>query len=261
MNISIRPGNAVPRRRRWLRALHRWLGVASALFVMLLATTGIALNHSHDWRLDQRYVHWSWLLDAYGIEAPPLQASFADDGHRVSLLAGHLYYDGRLVVEDVGQIKGFVSLDPLMLTATADDIVLLTSTGELVERFDLGSGLDGAIERIGKWRGRVVIAGGGGYLLSDAEVSAFTALTEVDEKGTEWSVASAPSAAETASLQEQFRGRGLTVERLMADLHSGRIIRSGGPLLMDLVAVFLIVLSVTGLLLWLRRSRGSVTRS
>jgi hypothetical protein len=30
---------------------------------------------------------------------------------------------------------------------------------------------------------------------------------------------------------------------------------------MDLVGVFLIVLSVTGLLLWLRRGRRSVTRS
>jgi len=260
MNISTRPDNPTPARRR-LRALHRWLGIASALFVLLLATTGIALNHSHDWRFDQRYVNWPWLLDAYGIEAPPLQASYADGEHRVTLLGEHLFFDGRLVADDIGQLKGFVALDPMMLALTADEMVLMTSAGELVERFDPGSGLNGEIERVGKWSGRVVIASDGQYLLSDAEVTGFLPSNEVAENGIEWSVASAPPAVETARLQQQFRGRGLTIERLLADLHSGRIIRTGGPLLMDLVGVFLIVLSVTGLLLWLRRGRRSVTRS
>ena len=50
-------------------------------------------------------------------------------------------------------------------------------------------------------------------------------------------------------LEAAWRGRGLTVERLLLDLHSGRILGEAGPLLMDLVAVFLIVLSLSGLIL------------
>jgi hypothetical protein len=57
-------------------------------------------------------------------------------------------------------------------------------------------------------------------------------------------------------LKEQYRGRGLSVERVIADLHSGRVIGIVGPFVMDVVAVLLIVLSLSGLLLWLR-PRGS----
>ncbi|MBT8047129.1 MAG: hypothetical protein HKN57_09205 [Xanthomonadales bacterium] len=257
MNTSTRPDNSIPKRRRWLRTVHRWLGIASALFVLLLSGTGIALNHSHDWRLDQRFVQWPFLLDAYGINAAPLQASFADGGHRMSLLGERLFYDGRLVAESVMQLRGFLSLDGLHLVATAQGIVLLTPEGELVERLDLTSVLPEEIDQLGEWRGRAVISSGREAYLGDAEVTRFERWGDAQEEGIRWSVASVPAEQEIALLQEQFRGRGLTVERLVADLHSGRIVQSAGPLLMDLIAVFLIILSVTGLMLWLRRSRRS----
>ena len=57
------------------------------------------------------------------------------------------------------------------------------------------------------------------------------------------------------SLKSAWRGRGVTVERLLLDLHSGRIFSAAGPLLMDLVAVFLILLSVSGIILSKVRNR------
>ena len=47
-----------------------------------------------------------------------------------------------------------------------------------------------------------------------------------------------------------------TVERLLTDLHSGRIVPAIGVRFMDLVGVFLVVLSATGILLWARGSRN-----
>ena len=52
----------------------------------------------------------------------------------------------------------------------------------------------------------------------------------------------------------QYR-RGLTVERVLADVHSGRIFATTGTLIMDAVAVFMIVLSLSGFVLWLQHSR------
>ena len=66
---------------------------------------------------------------------------------------------------------------------------------------------------------------------------------------------SPPAAAELAVLQTLYRGRGLTVERGLADVHSGRIFASTGTLIMDAVAVFMIVLSLSGFVLWLQHSR------
>ena len=56
------------RRRNTLTIWHRRLGLTAALFVLLLATTGLALNHTDGLRLDERYVGAGWLLRWYGIE-------------------------------------------------------------------------------------------------------------------------------------------------------------------------------------------------
>jgi uncharacterized iron-regulated membrane protein len=51
-----------------------------------------------------------------------------------------------------------------------------------------------------------------------------------------------------------YRGRGLSLERVILDLHSGKILTRAGPVLMDAVGVILIALSVIGLLMWSRRN-------
>jgi uncharacterized iron-regulated membrane protein len=39
---------------------------------------------------------------------------------------------------------------------------------------------------------------------------------------------------------------------VIADIHSGRIVTITGPYLMDAVAILLIILSITGVVMWLR---------
>jgi uncharacterized iron-regulated membrane protein len=59
------------------------------------------------------------------------------------------------------------------------------------------------------------------------------------------------------SLQAKYRGRGLSVERVLADVHSGRIVNITGPYLMDAVGLLLIALSVTGIVMWARPRKKS----
>jgi len=56
--------------------------------------------------------------------------------------------------------------------------------------------------------------------------------------------------------RERFAGMlqpGISVQRLLLDLHSGRIAGRSGPLVMDLIAVFLGVLSLSGAWLFFKR--------
>ena len=73
-----------------------------------------------------------------------------------------------------------------------------------------------------------------------------------------WSNASPPGADELAALAKAWRGRGVTVERVLLDLHSGRIFGLVGKLVLDLIAVVMIVLSVSGLLLARLRARNGI---
>jgi len=238
------------------------MGLASVFFVLMLSVTGLALNHSSDWQLDRRYVKWSWLTSTLGVRAPDPAASFADRGHRVTLLGRRAYFNSREIPRELDSLKGLVTARELAIVATQGAILLLTLDGELVEHIDLTSDLPGPIERIGIANERPVLETGGSYLIGDADVTGFSRWPVEDRGDVAWSTASDPSPAELAAIKDMYRGRGLTVERLLIEIHSGRILGAAGPLLLDLVAVGLIVLSISGLVVWVRgANRGNGARN
>lgn len=254
MNGSSANNGGTAGKRGWLRRLHRWLGIAVLCFVLLLAATGIPLNHSAEWRLAERHVQWQWLLAAYGIEAPAPAASFADGGHRATLLGDRLYFDGQELAREVDALSGTVSSGGTVVVAADRDVFLLTPGGELVERMRLGERLPGAIAALGRAGERVVVRSGAALYRFDGDLLDLEPWPEGASDGVRWSAETPAAAGELAAIEALYRGRGVTVERLLADLHSGRIVARLGPLVMDLVAVLLIVLSLTGLWMW--RQRG-----
>lgn len=251
---AARPDDA-RRPRVWLRRWHRWLGVAAAIFVLLLSVTGIALNHGSELQLDRRYVSWPWLLDAYGIHAPEPSASFTDRGRRATLLGHRLYLDAREIAADVDTLAGLVVVDGIVVVASGAALLVLTPDGDLVQRIALGSDLPRPVRRIGRTGERVVLAGGGGRYRSDAEVTHFQPWSGSADADVAWSLETVVPSEELAGLQAQYLGRGLTLERMLTDVHSGRIATVAAPYIMDIIAVLLIVLSSTGLILWLRNGR------
>lgn len=50
---------------RSIRRLHLYLGLGAALYFMLIAATGVALNHREGLRLEERYFSRHWLPSSY----------------------------------------------------------------------------------------------------------------------------------------------------------------------------------------------------
>lgn len=240
-------------KRTWTRRVHRWSGLAAAVFVLLLSVTGVALNHSSAWHLDDTYVAWPWLLDAYGIEAPRPSASFAVGEHRATLLGGRLYFDGRELAKGIETLAGIAATGRLSAVAAGREVFLLAESGELVERMDLAAALPAPIAALGVVDGRVALRSGDALFRFDENLLNLEAAATLQGDTVHWSAPSAVPPKKLARLRDLYRGRGITVERLLADLHSGRLFTRFGPLLMDLVAALLIGLAITGLMMWLRR--------
>ena len=55
-------------------------------------------------------------------------------------------------------------------------------------------------------------------------------------------------------LIEAYRGVGLPLERVILDLHSGRIFGKWGVYLIDSMAVLFLLLAMSGIWMWLHRS-------
>ena len=258
MTILARQVNGARNPRVWLRRGHRWLGLAAVFFVLFLSTTGIALNHSADWGLDRSYVESGWILDAYGVSAPAPTVSFAVGDLRVTQLGSRIYLGDSEVPQEVDAVVGLVALGPLAVVAVPDGVLVLTVEGDLVERIDLAGEMPGPVERLGRSMGRPVVASRDSFLIGDAEVTGFASLSDPAGLDIDWSSASEPDASEVAVLQQLYRGRGLTVERLLVEIHSGRILSAAGPWLLDIVGIGLIILSLSGIVVWLRgNGRGA----
>ena len=193
------------------------------------------------------------MLDAYGIQMPPPSASFADDGHRATLVGERLFIDGRETDQRAENLTGFVTLGPLVLAAGDSAVHVMTVDGDLVEFIELAD-LAGPIERVGRSEGRAVLQTGDDLLRSDEDIAVFKPWSDELPDAIHWSVPTQPDASELEALDSAYRGSGLTVERVLLDLHSGRIVGMSGPLLMDVVGVGLILLGVSGLIM--ARSRG-----
>ena len=241
------------RRHRLLWTWHRRIGIVAALLVLILSITGVALNHTEGLRLDQRYVTSAWLLDWYGIDLPDDGESFAVAAGRVSLLGDRLYFDDTPVDGLIDELVGAAQAGDMIVAVVDGDAILITPQGELVERLGAESGMPPGVTAVGtREDGRVVVRSGAGIYSADEQLLGWV-LAEPADTPVRWSRPDPLPDGLRAALRQDYRGRILPLERILLDLHSGRLFGRWGIWLMDGAAVLLIALALTGGWLWFGR--------
>lgn len=229
--------------RLFLLRWHRRLGIVSALFVLLLAVTGLLLNHTSELGLDRAPLESPVLRQMYGVA--PLQPEGvvqALPGGELAATAGRL----RLGTRDIGdcpQLVGVVERSGQVLAVCSNRLWLLTPEGEVIDQADSVRGVPEGLTAVGQGDGQVLLRRGGEALAVD--LGDLSIQPAVPVPGVTWSepvVAVAPLAD-------------LDWEQLLLDLHSGRLFGRWGVWLMDFMAVLFMGLAVSGLIMWRRRHR------
>jgi hypothetical protein len=249
--------NSISGSRRRVAAGHRYLGLLASLIVFMLAVTGILLNHSERFELTERSVSSDWLLSWYGLSPSPEPMSFRVDGDWLVVLDRQLYFAGRQIASVDAPLVGAVALEPLLLIATPESILLFThdEAQDAVDRLGPGS-LPGHLGRVGvSSSGRLVVEADGKLYQSDEDLLDWD-LQDVEASATWSTPAALPREAGEAALA-LHRGRGLTQFRVISDLHSGRIFGSFGYLLMDGAAAVLLLLTGSGVFNWIRARQAN----
>jgi hypothetical protein len=236
---------------RQLGEWHRRLGLTAAVILILLVVSGLLLNHGHRLGLDRIYVSWPWLLDWYGIHAPEQPRGVALGGHWLSGLDGRVYFDRQELATMRGRLDGAVLLKGAVAAAVEGDLWLLTPDGSVIERLGGAQGVPAGLRALGLDRkGRLVAQAAQGFYAADAELAQWR---PVAAPVADWSRLAAVPPALREELIRLYRGRGLSAERLLVDLHAGRFLGAFGVWLVDLTAVACLGLAVSGLWLWSRR--------
>ncbi len=236
---------------RW----HRRTGVLIFLFLLLLATSGIALNHTTAIGLDARLVSWDWLIRFYGDSSAEVRAFPVGQQWLARSPAGRVYIDGRDVAPCEGELIGAQPWDGMVVAACRGELLLIAPDGQLVESVASSAGLPGPLTGLGLADGELVIELQDGWRVADLDGLAFTRAAPTGALVQQQSPGVLP--AELVAVLPRGE-RWLTWERVLLDLHSGRIAGSGGVWLMDLVGVLLICIASSGLIMWWlhRRPRG-----
>lgn len=237
------------------RRLHRTLGVGAALFVVFMVLSGLVINHSNGLGLDQRHVSHSFLLGWYGLGGPDNIESFAVGNDWLSFAGSQIYLNEKFVASTSGGI-GAVTTGELVIAAASDEILLFDDDGNVVERLPWRSIASAPIESVGLHANSIVAVQSAGQIwLADAALLNWRQDTEASTNP-RWSHAEPSPEELQQSITKQYRGDGPTMERVLLDLHSGRIFGPVGVLVYDLLALALGFLSISGLLLWFRGRRN-----
>jgi PepSY-associated TM region len=232
---------------RFLRRWHARIGFLAMLFFLVLAATGFVLNHGSDLGLDAKYLHPLWLSRWYGIKSEMPHGLFRAGRHQLVAANGRWMLDGKISGDRLPQPVGLVDLGDKFVVASAEMLYVYGADGSLVDRLE-GAALPGApIEAAGSGGKGVVLQTTVGIFAS-ADVLSWR---RVDGRKVAWSAPIELSAAESRSFEE-ILSPGISAQQVLLDLHSGRFAGRYGPLFVDLLAVALAGLSLSGAWLFLR---------
>ena len=234
-----------------LISLHRILGIIVTFFVIVLCLTGILLLHTEDLRLQETFTDSDLLLDWYGIAPQNPPRSYQLDNSWVTQVDAKVYLDTVPLPENNEVLQGAVNLGGFIVVAFESSIYLLTREGDLVERLDSLQGVPAGIESIASIPlDNIALQTRDGVLTSGIDMVSWKPQQELNAA---WTKSVEPPPELLDQLLQNYRGEGLPLERVITDLHSGRILGTFGVLIVDAIVILLLVLTVSGWWNWLRR--------
>lgn len=235
---------------RW----HRRIGVAAAIFVVMLVATGIAINHSSDLGLDEKPLKQAWLLNHYGIPTPVLRSfplnSLAVGDAWLSQLGDGLYLAEKKIGSCASELLGAVSLPEVIAVLCTGRLQLFTRSGEKLDDISESLGLPSEVDAIAVNPQAVLLRTPSAVLAFDSRTLMFSAIGVSD---VEWAGAALAPPALQRGLFAQYHGSGLSWERLLLDLHSGRLFGSAGVFVVDLAAIALLLIALSGVWVWVSK--------
>jgi hypothetical protein len=223
------------------------MGVGVSLFVIFLVLTGWALNHTAELGLARLSVQVPWISAWYGLRGAVPATGYTASGHWLIAADDAVLFNGKLTAFKLKNVIGVAAAADLIAIASGDELVLTDPQGRLVDRVPASQLPKGPIVRIGSAQNRIVVQGAGVYGSVDG-------LTWIPFDGNaEWSTAQ-PLPLKQQEYAKQL-APALPLERIMQDVHSGRILGHYGPYFVDAVGLLFLLLAGSGLWMFFRHRR------
>jgi PepSY-associated TM region len=236
-----------------IRILRRWharIGVLAMLYLPVLVISGWALNHGEDLNLDGREITTPWLMRWYGIAAVAPRQGYAL-GNRHFVWSGEKWALGNTMLPLVTEEPaGAVESAGIYYLATASTLYLYQADGQLLDKLERQLLPGSPIVALGKADDKIVLKTPAAIFATDDGLS----WKEGRTKDIVWSSAQVlPD--EVSQRYAQMLAPGLSLQRILLDVHSGRIFGRYGTLVVDFLGLALLTLGMSGLWIYWRSVR------
>ena len=233
-----------------IHAVRRWHGLVGAIivfFLVYLLVSGLAINHVEILKLDKREVSYPWLLRWYGIHvADPTQG----------YLMGKSYFswdddkwvlDDKLASSSAGQPVGAVGVRGINYVATATALYLYQSDGQLLNKVEKQSLPAYPILALGTMGRNVMVQ------TPSAVFASVDGLNWEKSNSTGMTLSSLQDLpADVKRRSADILALGIPLQRILLDLHSGRIFGRYAIWVMDIASLVLFALGLSGFWLYWR---------
>ena len=220
---------------------HRRVGVTASIFILLVAITGIPLNHTESLGLDKVKVGNALVIFADGDPTSYPSVGFSVGDRKLIWYRGNLYLEEAYFAGGVDKVVGVATVGGALVVAAKNELFLFKENGLLIEKIS-GANIPGKIQKVGTRSGAelFLLTRQGQYVGVDDYLEWLPTDSKVS-----WSK---PITIDNSikKLQKKHQIYDFTWSKILLDIHTGRAFGKLGPYLMDLAALSLIFLLVTG---------------
>jgi hypothetical protein len=233
---------------KWVRKLHYRAGILISIFFIIIALTGIAINHSNHLSLDKSPIPELLADRLYNQKNSINGQGFDTELGWLSLTGYSLYLNDRALHQCSPPLIGALALNSVIYAVCHNELWILTDAGEEVEHLNVTTT---SIHSLGHVDNTL-------YALSEGDQ-----VHRYDDELGEWVLDNPSNEIHFAkpqslpipivgAIKKIHVGHTITWERLLLDLHSGRVASHWGIWLVDFVALALLFSSLSGLWMWRR---------
>ena len=238
--------------KKSINQIHKFTGIAVCVFLIHLSITGIFLNHTEDLGLDEKYTASPMILALYNISMPSQEESFLVDNIFISRFGDQVFMGNQPIIKNENPIMGAAFSNQILAIAFPNEMVLFTQEGELIERINSTAELPENIQKLGVSEGILYLKTPNQLWQSSDQAQAWELS---DSNFNDWSNEVIMPDQQTKQIEMYFSGKGVSLEQFFLDLHNGNIIKGFGKWLLDIIAIFLLLLSISGIWIWLKKRR------
>jgi hypothetical protein len=226
--------------RRW----HRYVGYTACFFVIILSLTGLILNRTIELELNEKYVKNDLLIARYGLgpKGDPIHFK-VNEGH-ISWLGGKIFLNQAEFAKFKKPLLGVISLKEYYIFTASNEILITLKDGqtlEVITSFPFSANITAI--GVSSDKSLKIRTSKNTYSIDDD----FTSWEASSSENIIWSKPLSNTTNLNDAVKDAYLEEGLSLYKVILDLHSGRIFGTYGGYIMDISAIALIFLSISGL--------------